>query len=84
MRTVNFTVKAPHQVHGTDIDVRETGSWCFAYTAFDTVVWGWIVSSGTKTKHLPLTSTGTKYLLDACHHGDTLGLIHHLEHTGFN
>ena len=23
---------------------------------------------------------GTKYLLDACHHGDTLGLIHHLEH----
>ena len=24
---------------------------------------------------------GTKYLLDACHHGDTLGLIHHLEHT---
>ncbi len=40
MRTVNFTVKAPHQVHGTDIDVRETSSWCFAYTAFDTVVWG--------------------------------------------
>lgn len=35
-----FTVKAPHQVHGTDIDVRETGSWCFTYTAFDTVVWG--------------------------------------------
>ena len=23
---------------------------------------------------------GTKYLLDACHHGDTLGLIHHLDH----
>ena len=41
----------------------------------------WVVSSSMKTKHLPLTSTGTKYLLDARHHGDTLGLIHHLEHT---
>ena len=42
---------------------------------------GWIVSSSMRTKHLPLTSMGTKYLLDARHHGDTLGLIHHLEHT---
>ena len=74
-------MKAPNRVHGTDIDVRETGSWCFVYTAFDTVVWGWIVSSSMRTKHLPLTSMETKYLLDACHHGDTLGLIHHLEHT---
>ena len=42
---------------------------------------GWVVSSGMRTRHLPLTSMETKYLLDACHHGDTLGLIHHLEHT---
>ena len=42
---------------------------------------GWVVSSSMRTKHLPLTSMETKYLLDACHHGDTLGLIHHLEHT---
>ena len=26
---------------------------------------GWVVSSSMKTKHLPLTSTGTKYLLSA-------------------
>ena len=80
MRTVNFTVKAPHQVHGTDIDVRETSSWCFCLYSVRYRSVGWVVSSGMKTKHLPLTSMGTKYLLDACHHGDTLGLIHHLEH----
>lgn len=80
MWTVNFTAKAPHQVHGTDIDVRETGSWCFAYTAFDTVVWGGLYLLAWKQNTYPWPAR-EQNICWARHHGDTLGLIHHLEHT---
>ena len=80
MWTVNFTAKAPHQVHGTDIDVRETGSWCFAYTAFDTAVWGGLYLLAWKQNTYPWPAR-EQNICWARHHGDTLGLIHHLEHT---
>ena len=79
-----FHADAPGHLHVADITYVRLANGSFAYVAFVTDAYarrivGWAVSTGRRTRQLPLIALDQSISWTA-RHGDTRGLIHHADH----